>query len=297
MTDHHHHHHRRSAARLAWSFGLIGLFFLVELAGGLLTNSLALLSDAGHMLTDVVGLGMALAALQLARRGRRTPQRSFGLYRLEILAALANAVLLSGVALYVLYEAYRRFLDPPEVLAVPLLVVAAAGLAVNLLVLRLLRAEAAHSLNVRGAYLEVLGDTFGSLGVLAAGVVLVTTGWPYADPLVAAGVGLFILPRTWRLGRDAVRILLQAAPPGIPVDEVRDDLARLDGVVDVHDVHVWTLTSAMDVLSAHVMTRADADLHRVLDQARELLAERYALEHATLQVEPDTHRGCQEASW
>lgn len=287
----------RYKSRLAWSFALIGLFFLVEVVGGLLTNSLALLSDAGHMFTDVLGLGMALAAIQVAGRGGTGSQRSFGLYRLEILAALANAVLLFGVALYVLYEAYRRFSDPPEVLGVPLLVVATAGLAVNLVVFALLRRGSRESLNVRGAYLEVLADTLGSVGVIVAAIVLATTGWPYADPIVAAGIGLFILPRTFTLGREAIRILLQAAPPGIPLDQVRGDLAALDGVVDVHDVHVWTLTSSMDVLSAHVMTRVDADSHRILDQARNLLADRYSLDHATLQVEPDTHVGCQETSW
>jgi cobalt-zinc-cadmium efflux system protein len=301
MAEHHHGHGEalsggeRAKRRLALSFVLIAVFFGVELTGGLLTNSLALLSDAGHMLTDVVGLGMALAAIQVA--GRRAPQNSFGLYRLEILAALANALLLFGVALYVLYEAYRRLLAPPDVLGVPVLVIATAGLAVNLVVLGLLRRDSKESLNVRGAYLEVLADAAGSVGVMVAAVVVATTGWPYADPIVAAGIGLFLLPRTWRLGREAVRILLQAAPPGIPIDELRDGLAGLDGVVDVHDVHVWTLTSSMDVVSAHLMTRKGADPHRVLDEARELLADRYALQHATLQVEPDTHEGCMEMSW
>ncbi|MPZ89885.1 MAG: cation diffusion facilitator family transporter [Nitriliruptorales bacterium] len=306
-ADHGHVEHRAAAqalsggeryrSRLALSFGLITVFFVVELVGALLTNSLALLSDAGHMLTDVVGLGMALAAIQAAARSRRSGQRSYGLYRLEILAALANAGLLFAVACYVLYEAYQRFLAPPEVPAIPLLAVATAGLAANLVVFALLRQGASESLNLRGAYLEVLADLLGSVGVIIAAVVLATTGWPYADPIVAAAIGVFILPRTLRLGREALRILLQAAPPEIPIPAVRDDLAALDGVVDVHDLHVWTLTSSMEVLSAHVMTRVDADAHRVLDQARALLIERYDLGHATLQVEPESHEGCHEMHW
>jgi cobalt-zinc-cadmium efflux system protein len=287
----------RYRTRMLWAFGLILVFFVIEVAAGLLTNSLALLSDAGHMLTDVIGLGMALAAIHLAAAGRPQPQRSFGVYRLEILAALANAVLLFAVAVYVLYEAVRRFQQPPEVLGVPLLVVAIAGLIVNLVAFFLLRQGSKDSLNVQGAYLEVFADTLGSIGVIIAAIVLATTGWPYVDPIVAAGIGLFILPRTWRLGREALRILLQAAPPDIDLAALRDDLAALDDVVDVHDLHVWTLTSAMEVASAHVMTRADADAHGILDQARQLLAERYHIHHATLQVEPDTHQGCQDLSW
>jgi cobalt-zinc-cadmium efflux system protein len=282
---------------LGWSFCIIATFFVVELVGGLLTNSLALLSDAGHMLTDVLGLGMALAAIQAAVRVRAHVQRSFGLYRLEILAALANAVLLAGVAVYVLYEAVQRVNDPPEVLAVPMLVVAVVGLGANLVVFALLRAGAKESLNVRGAYLEVLNDTLGSVGVIIAAVVLLTTGWPYADPLLAALVGAFILPRAVGLARQALRVLLQAAPQHVDVAQVRDDLAGLDGVLDVHDLHVWTLTSAMDVASAHVMVRADADAHQVLDSARDVLARRWSIDHATLQVEPDTHQGCGDVTW
>lgn len=286
----------RYRARLLWAFGIIFAFFVVEVIGGLLTNSLALLSDAGHMLTDVVGLGMALAAIQAAS-ARAHAQRTFGLYRLEILAALANAVLLVGVALYVLYEAVRRFQDPPEVLGVPLLVVATLGLAANVVAFLLLREGSKESLNVEGAYLEVLADTLGSVGVIVAAIVLAVTGWPYIDPIVGAGIGLFVLPRAWRLGRQALRVLVQAAPPGVSPDEVRRDLTHLDGVLDVHDLHLWTLTSAMEVASAHLMVRAGTDPHGVLDQARDLLHDRYGIDHATLQVEPDDHRGCRELAW
>ena len=281
---------------LASAFALTLAFFVVELVTGWITNSLALLSDAGHMLTDVVGLGMALAAVTVAQRASGS-QHSFGTYRLEILAALGNAVLLFGVAGWVLYEAVQRFRDPPEVVGIPVLVVATLGLLVNLVAFLLLRRGAEESINVRGAYLEVLADALGSVGVIIAAAVLVTTGWPYIDPIAAAGIGLFILPRTYRLAAEALRVLLQVAPPEIDLDDVRADLRALPSVVDVHDVHVWTLTSAMEVASAHLMIAADADAHRVLDDARTLLEGRYGLEHATLQVEPEDHTGCAELTW
>ena len=250
------------------------------------------------MLTDGLGLGLALAAIQAAASRRAySSQRSFGVYRLEILAALTNAALLMALAGYVLFEAVRRFAAPPEVLAVPMLVVATAGLGANLAAFWLLRPGARESLNLRGAYLEVAADTLSSVGVIAAAVVLATTGWPYADPLIALAIALWVLPRAWMLGRDALRILLQAAPPDVPVEGVHRDLAAIDGVVDVHDVHVWTLTSGMEVATAHLMVRAGDDAHEVLDRARQVLIERYGVEHATLQVEPDDHSGCAEVRW
>jgi len=290
----------RHQRRLLISFVLIITFFVVEVVGGLLTNSLALLSDAGHMLTDVIGLGMALAAIQLANRhARRTDagQHTFGMYRLEVLAAFVNALLLCGVALYVLVEAGRRLTGDPEVLGVPMLVVATLGLVVNLIALALLRQGASESLNVEGAYLEVIADTLGSVGVIVAAVLLELFDWGWIDPVVGAAIGLWILPRAWRLGGQAVRILLQAAPPGVDLATVRSDLAALPGVVGVHDLHVWTLTSEMENASAHLVVEPSADTHGVLDQARDLLQRRYHIAHATLQVEPADHRGCDELAW
>jgi cobalt-zinc-cadmium efflux system protein len=290
----------RHQRRLAVAFGLVGAFFLVEAVAGIMTRSLALLSDAGHMLTDLLGLGMALAAIQLATRFERRVDRghhTFGVYRLEILAAFVNALLLFGVAVYVLVEAARRLGDRPEVLAVPMLVVATLGLVVNLIAFALLREGAKESLNVEGAYLEVLADTVGSVGVIAAAVALEVFGWTWADPVVGAAIGLWILPRTLRLGRRAVRILLQAAPAHLDVGEIERDLASLEGVVDVHDLHVWTLTSDMESASAHLVVD-DADrTHAVLDQARDVLQGRHGIQHVTLQVEPSDHRGCDELSW
>ena len=290
----------RHQKRLAISFALIAVFFVVEAVGGILTNSLALLSDAGHMLTDVIGLGMALAAIQLATKHARrddTGHHTFGLYRLEILAAFVNALLLFGVAVYVLIEAVRRVTGDPEVLGVPMLVVATIGLVVNLIAFALLREGAKESINVEGAYLEVLADTLGSVGVIVAGVLLQVFGWTWVDPVVGAAIGLWILPRTYRLGAQAVRILLQAAPPGTDLAGIAEDLGSLAGVIDVHDLHVWTLTSEMENASVHLVIDDDVDSHRILDQARELLQGRYAIAHATLQVEPADHRGCDELEW
>ncbi len=278
-------------------FVLLSVFTVVEVVAGWLTNSLALLSDAGHMLTDVLGLGMALAAIHVGGRTNQRRHRTFGLYRVEILAALANAVLLFAVAIYVLVEAVLRFRDPPEVLGAPMLVVASLGLVANLAAFALLREGAKESMNVEGAFLEVIADTVGSVGVIVAAVVLQVTGWRYVDPLVGVAISVWIVPRTWMLAGKAVRVLVQAAPPGTDLDAIEADLGAVDGVVDVHDLHVWTLTSDMDVASAHLMVRADADGHAVLYRARQLLGERHGITHATLQVEPEDHRGCDEVSW
>ena len=297
----------RHRGRLLAAFAIIFTFFVVEAIAGFATNSLALLSDAGHMLTDVIGIGMALAAIQMATRFERTSgsasrsasrsSHTFGLYRLEILAAFVNALLLFGVAIWVLVEAVRRVVGEPDVLGVPMLVVATLGLLANVVAFLLLRAGSKESLNVEGAYLEVLADTVGSVGVIAAAVLLEVFGWAWIDPVVAAAIGLWILPRTWRLGRRAVRILLQAAPDDVDLDALSAELEAIEGVVDVHDLHVWTLTSDMDAASAHLMTTSGVDAHGVLDQARHVLAEHYGITHGTFQVEPDTHRGCHDVSW
>ncbi|MFG1608489.1 cation diffusion facilitator family transporter [Actinoplanes sp. NPDC049265] len=289
----------RHRTRLWWAGGLLAAFMLVEAAAAWATGSLALLSDAGHMFTDVLGIGMALAAITAAARPPGADsQRTFGLYRLEVLAALANALLLTGVSIYVLIEAVRRFTDPPDVPAGWMFLVATGGLIVNIVAFLLLRAGAAESINVRGAYLEVIGDLLGSAGVIVAAVVIALTGWSYADPIVAVLVALMILPRTLALARSAVRILVQAAPKHLDVTVVRDRLAAVPGVCDVHDLHVWTLTSGMDVASAHLSLEPAAELGQVLAGAREALHDDFAIEHATLQVEPvGAGGGCTPAGW
>jgi cobalt-zinc-cadmium efflux system protein len=300
-VSHGHNHTVRAGARhagaLTTAFVLTVAFSVVQVVTGLVTGSLALLSDAGHMATDAVGLGMALAAIHMATSARDHPQRTFGLYRLEILAALANAVLLFGIAAYVVVEAISRLDEDRDVASTPVLVVGTIGLAVNVVAFLLLRSGARESLNVRGAYLEVVSDALGSVAVIVAAIVWGVTGWEWVDPLIGAAIGMWILPRAWRLGRDALRVLVQAAPTHLDVAALRDDLAAIDGVVDVHDLHVWTLTSEMEVATAHVMVAAGTDSHGVLDRARHVLAERHGITHATLQVEPDDHGGCDAISW
>ncbi|RZQ60919.1 cation diffusion facilitator family transporter [Amycolatopsis suaedae] len=288
----------RHVGRLAVAF-LIGLVFMVaELVVGFATSSLALISDAAHMVTDVLGLGIALTAILLARRSGPTFTRTFGMYRAEVLAALANAVLLFGVAGYVVYEAIGRITDPPEVPGLPVLLVAAGGLAANLVSFALLRSGAKESLNVRGAYLEVLADLIGSVGVLISGAITLLTGWRYADPIIGVAIGLFVLPRTYTLGRRALRILFQHAPHGVDVRRISDELAALPGVADVHDLHVWTLTSGMEVASAHLTMEPGTSQEDLLERARNLLAGDHGIEHATLQLEAhESAKRCSELSW
>ena len=308
MTHDHAHNHghshdgiARAGSRhvkpLAISFALIVAFLVVQVVVGIVTGSLALLSDAGHMATDALGLGMAIAAIQAASHGRANPQRTFGLYRLEILAALLNAVLLFAVAGYVLFEAVGRLGDAREIASAPVLVVGVIGLLINVIAFLLLRAGAKESLNMRGAYLEVVSDTLGSLGVIVAAIVWGVTGWTWVDPIIGAVIGVFILPRAWRLGREALLVLVQAAPARLDIPALQRELATISGVIDVHDVHVWTLTSEMEVATAHLMVSVGTDSHAVLDQARQLLADLHGITHATLQVEPEDHYGCDEVNW
>jgi len=291
-----------ASARHVWrlwaAFGIAAAFMVVELTVGVLTSSLALLSDGAHMLTDVVGVGLALAAIMAARRAGTGGGRTFGLYRAEVLAALANAVLLFGVAAYVLIEALNRISDPPAVPGLPVLVAAALGLAANVVSFGLLRGGAQESLNIRGAYLEVLADLIGSVGVLLSGAITLLTGWRYADPLIGVAIGLFVLPRTWTLAKRSLRILFQHAPERVDVGTLTADLAAVVGVCEVHDVHVWTLTSGMEVVSAHLIVSGGVDQGKVLAAARTVLADDYQLDHATLQLEPRGSAGeCGETSW
>ena len=296
----------RHRGRLIAAFAVIATFFVVQTIAAFATNSLALLSDSGHMLTDVIGIGMALAAISLATRfetrqataaSTSTSKHTFGLYRLEILAAFVNSLLLFVVAVWVIIEAIRRIGTEPEVLGAPMLVVALLGLVANLVAFALLRSGAKESINVEGAYLEVLADTVGSVGVIVAAILLQVFGLMWVDSVAGVLIGVWILPRTWRLGRRAVRILLQAAPEHLDLDQLAGELAAIDGVVGVHDLHVWTLTSEMDAASVHLVTTAGVDSHAVLDDARHCLAERHGITHGTFQVEPDDHEGCDRVAW
>ena len=288
----------RYRGRLAIVFGLVVVFMVVEAIAAWISGSLALLSDAGHMATDAIGIGMALAAIVAADNVKGSAQHTYGVYRLEVLAALANAVLLFGVAGYVMYEAIRRMTEgSPDVLSGPMLVVATLGLVVNIVGWLLLRKGAEESLNVEGAFVEVLADMIGSVAVIVAALIIWLTGWSYVDAIFGIAIGLFILPRSWRLGSKAVRILVEAAPRSVDVAELRDRLTSIPGVVDVHDLHVWTLTSDMDAASVHLMTGEDVDPHPVLDAARTMLHDTYGIEHATFQVEPESHENCDDVTW
>lgn len=282
--------------RLGVAIALGLVTFVTQVVVGLSTSSLALLSDSAHVFTDVFGVTMALAAILVARRAGTGKGRTFGMYRAEVVAALFNAVLLFAVAGWVLYEAVGRLSAPPEVPGLPVTIVAVVGLVMNVLAFLLLRGGAKESLNVRGAYLEVMADMLGSLGVLASGVLTLTTGWRYADPAIGVAIGLFVLPRAWNLGRHALRILFQHAPEGVDVAAVTEGLTAIPGVQEVHDVHVWTLTSGMEVASAHLVADGTADPADVLAAAQALLATEHHLPHATVQVEP-SGTGCHQLSW
>jgi cobalt-zinc-cadmium efflux system protein len=271
--------------RMIAAAGILAMFFVVELTTSLLINSMALLADAGHMLTDVVAVFMGLGAVTLARRGSSSPARTYGWHRAEVFTAVANAALLIGVAAFILYEAVQRLSETPSVPGVPMIVVALAGLAANFVVALLLRSNSSQSLAVKGAYMEVVADTVGSLGVLIAGIVTVTTHWPYADVVVAVLVALWVLPRAVTLARDALRILSESSPTHIDVEELRTALGTVDGVTEVHDLHVWTLSPGKDMCTAHLTSAADSA--KVLQDARAVLSAR-GLDHATVQIEcPD----------
>lgn len=274
----------RNKRSLAIVFGLTSLYLIVEVVGGLLTKSLALLADAGHMLTDVAGVGLALLAIRFAERPA-SPERTYGYYRFEILAALTNAVVLILISLYILYEAYQRFLNPPKVESGAMLGVAAVGLAVNLIGMYILRAGSKESLNMKGAYFEVLSDMLTSIGVMVAGVIMLTTGWYYADPLISAGIGLFILPRTWALLKDAVGVLLEGTPSDVNVAALREGLSQVEGVAAVHDLHVWSLTSGVNATSFHAVMAEGAMHDDVLARLHDHVTKNFEIDHITVQVE------------
>jgi cobalt-zinc-cadmium efflux system protein len=270
-------------SRMLIAAGILTAFFVIELTTALLINSIALLADAGHMLTDLVAMFMGLTAVLLARHGSASPARTYGWHRAEVFTAVANAALLIGVAGFILFEAVERLGHAPEVPGVPMIIVASAGLVANAIVVLLLRSHSASSLAVKGAYMEVVADTVGSIGVLIAGIVTVTTHWPYADVVVAVLVALWVLPRAISLARAALRILSESSPSHIDVEELQKALCAVDGVTEVHDLHVWTLVPGKDMVTAHLTSRADAA--RVLDDAKAVLTAR-GLAHATVQVEP-----------
>lgn len=294
---HGHGHGVRSATaahrgRLAVVLGIATVVLVLQVAGGIAAGSLALISDSLHVATDITGVLLALTASYFAARPA-SPERTFGHYRLEILAAVLNAVLLFAIAIWVFAEAYTRFRDPPEVAGGLVLGVALAGLVGNAISLLLLHRGQAESLNVRGAYLEVLGDLLGSAAVIVAAAVIWLTGWHVVDPIASVVVALLILPRAWRLLRESLDVLLEAAPRNVDLSEIRRHLMQKEGVLDVHDLHVWTITSGLPIITAHVVvaeeTLRNGAAGPLLDRLHQCLHGHFDVEHSTLQLEPVGH--------
>ncbi len=260
---------------------------VVQVVTGWWTGSLALLADAAHLFVDAAGVGLSLLAVWFAERPA-TPEKTYGYYRLEILAALVNGVVLCMLAIVILIEAWERLRVHHEVMAGPVLIVATAALGVNLLAAWLLHAGAGESLNVRGAYLEVLGDALSSAAVIVAAGVILLTGWTRADALASAAIGLLILPRTFSLLRQAVNVLLEGVPPHLELGEIESALLGARGIKRVHDLHVWTLTSGREAMSAHVVVEAGAPADRILEELHVILHARFGIDHTTIQIETDS---------
>lgn len=280
----HDHHHEVGKQRLSIVLGITALFVVVELIGGILSNSLALVADAAHMLTDVAALGLSLFVLWFSRRPAR-PEKTYGYLRLEILAALVNGVALVVIACLIFWQAWERLRSPQAVQGGLMLVVAAAGLLVNILAAWLLHSSAEHNLNLRGAYLHVIGDLVGSLGAIVAALIILRTGATIADPLISVLVGLLILVSSWKIVREAVDVLLEAVPAHIDLAAVRKTIDEIPGVADVHDLHVWTVTSGYLAMSGHAVVRQPDQNQRVLQEIHRNMHEKFGIAHVTVQLE------------
>jgi cobalt-zinc-cadmium efflux system protein len=283
------HSHGVSAGqneRPLWiALSLTTIFLLAEVIGGILANSLALISDAAHMFTDAAALAISLTAIRIGRRPADST-RTFGYYRFEILAAAFNAILLFLVAIYILYEAYDRLKNPPEIQSGAMLVIAVLGLIINLISMRLLSAGKNESLNVKGAYLEVWSDMLGSIGVIVGALVIRWTGWSWVDSAVAVAIGLWVLPRTWILLKQSINVLLEGVPEGIGVADVRAAILGCPGVTSIHDLHIWSISSGKTSLSVHVVCEAtNTDWPAMLDAVRQKLETEFDIHHATIQLE------------
>lgn len=303
-SDIHHSHEnneqpteRVNTRPLVIALAITATFLIVEIIGGLVTNSLALLADAGHMATDVAALALALFAIWLAKRPPSSA-RSFGFYRAEVLAALVNAATLVAISLYIFWEAFSRIGDPPEIDSGPMLIVSVAGLLANAASAWILTRGGGHqhNLNTRGAFLHVMGDMLGSVGAIAAAIIMLTTGWYLADPILSGVIGLLILWSSWRLLRESLDVLLESTPKHVDTDQMRRDLVTVSGVEGIHDLHVWTVTSGIIALSAHVEISPRRPWHDILTDLADMLRERFDIAHITLQpeeaIDADLHRGC-----
>ena len=299
MGHHHHHddshqghthtHHHASGAnqrRLLITLLLVGSYMIAEVVGGLLTNSLALLADAGHMLSDLAALGLSLFAIRLAQRPSN-PRRSYGYYRAEILAALANGATLIALSIWIFIAAFQRLATPPEVRGFTMLWIAVGGLLINIASLWILHAGKDESLNVHGAWLHVVGDALGSVGTIVAAVLIWVFGWFWTDPLASVLIGLLIIYSSWALLMEAVSVLMQSTPRRIDPDRVQATMLAVPGVTAVHDLHIWSITSGLDSLSAHVEASPEVAYHDILSGIRSEVHSKFGIDHITIQVEPE----------
>lgn len=267
---------------------LTSSYLVAEVIGGLITNSLALLADAGHMFTDVAGLALALTAIWFTEK-KATQAKTYGYYRAEILAAVINATVLFGISFYILYEAWQRFKNPPQVESNVMLIVAGFGLIINIIGMLIMRKGSGESLNMKGAYFEVLSDALSSVAVIIASLIMMFTGWYYADPILSAIIGLFILPRTWSLLKDGINILLEGTPKDVNLAELREIIKKVNGVKDVHDLHVWSLTSDMNAMSGHIVLADENSVsyNEMLQLLNSVITTKFNIQHTTIQLEKD----------
>ena len=297
MSGHHGHDHSHAvvtegnAKKLTIALILTTTFLVIEFIAGIITQSLALLSDAAHMFTDAAALAIALAAIKIAKRPA-DDKRTFGYQRFEILAALFNASMLFFVAMYILYEAYQRFTQPPEIQSLGMLIVASIGLVINLISMKILMSSAADSLNVKGAYLEVLSDALGSVGVIIGAIIIYFTNWYWVDTIIAVAIGFWVLPRTWILLKQSINILLEGVPEEVDIEKLRNDLLALDGVESIHQLKVWAITSKNIHLTVHLFA-PNADRKQLHYAAAEMLSHEHGIAEVTLQIEDDAEMNCQ----
>lgn len=263
---------------------LISSYIIVEFISGLLTGSLALIADAGHMLADAGGLTLALFAINFSSKPA-TPQRTYGFYRIEILAALANSAVLILVSIYIIYDAYERIIEPPQIKGTAVIIVGTIGLVVNLVGMYILKGHVSESLNIEGAYLEVLKDTLGSVGVVVVGVITSISEFYLIDPIISVGLAFYILPRTWSLMKKSINILMEGVPINISYDEVKKAILQIKGVTGIFDIHIWTITSGMDAITAHVVVSDPSKSQIILKEISSMLEKRFKITHTTIQIE------------
>jgi cobalt-zinc-cadmium efflux system protein len=278
------HHHPHNTKQLTLALTITASWFVIEMAGGIYANSLALLADAAHMLTDLAALGLSLFALKISTRPA-THEMTYGYLRAEILAALANGIFLVLIGLFIFYESYQRFVTPPEIKSVPMLIVATTGLLANLVTAGLLYKSRRENLNLRGAFLHVLGDTLGSIGAIVAGIVILLWQWRLADPVVSVIVGGLVMFSSYELVRESVDILLEGTPSHLKIPQILSDLGSVRSVVSVHDLHVWAITSEVPAMSCHIVLKTGEDAGATLAILSRLMQEKYGIEHTTIQIE------------